>query len=313
MRGIDRRLSAVALLVIVAVAVLGYLAGHARTGAASSSERERTASADHVLLNYPAGWQPAAAVAGIPGLQIAHAIALAPGGDAARAGLLAGQLPTGEPGPLPRQFVARMRGLGTIAVVNLLEVPAYRYAGLSIPGFARALTLYAIPNPEGNPTVLACYASAAHSSFMRACEQIVATVNLVGQSQTYDLTPDPGYARALSASIGALDGQRVALRREMRTPAAPAIVQRLATRLAAGFADSAGALSKLEPAPVAKQAQATLSGSLLKARGTYTALAAAAQAKSPARAVEERKRVYEAETSVDAALETFALLGYRQK
>lgn len=305
-----RSLPAAALPVLVLVAIAGYVVGHAGS-AGAPAEKLGTASVAGLLLHYPAGWRPAAAAPAIPGLSIAHTVVLAPGGDGAHAGLLTGQLPAGGPSPLPRQFVARMRWLPVTAVVDLLEVQAYRYARLSIPGFDQMLTLYAIPNPSGNPTALACYASSAFSADMRACEQIVATLTLVGQSQNYDLTPEPRYASQLSASIGALNGQRVALRREMRPGAAPAIVQRLAVRLAAGFANAAAALSALEPSSATKQAQATLSGSILQARDAYTALAAAAQAGNPSASAAARRLVYEAETSVNAALENFALLGYK--
>ena len=296
---------------LIAVAIIGYLVGHGHTGG-GSSERLRTASAARVLLNYPSGWRLAAAAPAIPGLTIAHPVVLAPGGDATRAGLITGQLPAGEPSPLPRSFVAGMRRLPDTAVVDLLEVQAYRYSRLSVPGFNQTLTLYAIPNSAGNPTVVACYASAPISAFMRTCEGVVATLTLAGQSQSYDLTPEPVYAGELRASISALDGQRVALRREMRPGAPAATVRRLATSLAGAFAATGTALSRLEPSSTSRPAQAALSASILAARDAYTALASAENAEGPSSSADARRRVYEAEKSVDGALESFALLGYQQ-
>jgi hypothetical protein len=310
MRDSIRSLPAMVVAGLAAVAVLGYLAGHAGTGAASA-QKMRTASVAGILLDYPSGWRAASAAPVIPGLSLAHAVVLAPGGEAAQAGLVIGQLPAGEPTPLPRQFVARMRSLPDTAVVALLEVQAYRYARLSIPGFDHMLTLFAIPNPAGNPTALACYASAALSAYMRTCERVVAALTLVGQSQSYDLTPEPGYAGGLSTSIRALDGQRLTLRREMSRGAAPAVVQQLASRLAAGYAGAAASISTLEPPSATKQAQATLSESILQARNAYAALAAAAQAENPSLSAAAGRGVYEAETSVNAALENFTLLGYK--
>lgn len=272
-----------------------------------------TASVAGVQLDYPSSWQTAASVPEIPGLAMAHAAVLAPHGDAGQAGLITGQLPAGEPSPLPGTFVARMRQLPETTVVSLLEVRAYRYAKLSIRGFDRDLTLYAIPNPGGaDSTALACYASAQLAADMRTCQQIVATLTLVGQSQSYDLTPEPTYARRLSASIAALDGQRVALRREMSAQATPPTVQRLAARLAAQFDIAATSLAALEPSAATGQAQIVLSSSILRARDAYSALAAAAGAASLPRMTVARQHVYEAETSVDNALESFSLLGYEQ-
>ncbi|HEY5044407.1 MAG TPA: hypothetical protein VII53_00960 [Solirubrobacteraceae bacterium] len=313
MHAFDHRLpTATAMMPVLAVvAILGFVAGHDRSHAASG-EKSRRILGGSVLLEYPSDWEPVASASGIPGLSIAHPVVLAPGGDAANAGLITGQLAGGEPSPLPERFMTRVRKPPDAEVVDLPETQAYRYARLSIQGFDQMLSIYAIPNPGGNPTILACYASVALSAYMRTCEQIVATLTLVGQQPSYDLAPEPGYARRLSASIGALDAQRDALRREMRQGASLFTVQRGAARLAAGFANAAASLSLLEPSLFATaQAQAALSRSILRARDAYTALAAAATAESPSRFAVARRQVYEAETSINAALESFALLGYR--
>jgi hypothetical protein len=300
----NRRLPTLAALVLVAVAILGYLAGHGRS-AAASSETIRTAFASSVQFDYPSGWRRVAAAPEIPGLSIAHPFVLAPGGDAAHAGLVTGQLPSGEPSPLPRSFVSRMRLFPHIVEVGLLNAQAYRYSQLSLPGLDRMLTLYVIPNAGGNPTTLACYASAGFSADMRTCEQIAATLTLVGQSQSYTVVPEPGYASKVSAAIAKLDSERVGLRREMGNGVASATVQKLATRLANGFANAAASISVLEPSILAGPAQAALSAALGQAREAYTALAANA---TRAAALTQ---VSEGEASVTAALESFALLGYQ--
>jgi hypothetical protein len=306
-----RPLPTTVVSLLVAAAIVGYLAGHSHSSGASG-EKTLTVSAANVLLAYPSGWRRAAAVPEIPGLPMAHAVALAPHGDVAQAGLLAGELPGGEASPLPGPFVARLRQLPDTEVVGLVEIQAYKYAGLSVPGFDRNLTLYAIPNPGGDGTVLACYSSAAFSAYMRTCQQIVATLTLVGRSQLYELTPEPTYARQLSGLLGVLNAQRVAMRRELGARATPTTVARLAARLAEGFANAAASLSALEPPQATGQAQSTLSAALSHAREAYAALAAAAADESTARFALARRQVYEAEAGVDHALEGFALLGYAQ-
>ena len=126
---------------------------------------------------------------------------------------------------------------------------------------------------------------------------------------SYDLIPEPRYASALGASIAVLEGQRVTLRRDLALGAVPGTVQRLATRLAAGFADTATSLAQLKPSLATSQAQTMLSRSILRARDAYAALAAAAGAQSPSRFATARGEVHEAETSINDALESFALLG----
>jgi hypothetical protein len=263
-----------------------------------------------LLLDYPAGWRRVLGGPEIPGLPITHAAVLAPRGEASRAGLVIGQLAGGEASPLPRSLVASMPRLPPTAVVDLLEAQAYRYAQLEIPGFSGSLTLYAIPNPAGNETLLACYAAAALSEQLRACDQIVATVTLAGQAQSYDLTPEPAYARELSSAIAGLNGQRLGLRRMMGSGASPAAVATIARRLAGRYADTAANVSALEPSLVARKAQVALAKAMLGARRAYSALASAAG--SPSRAQPARQQVYEAEADVNAALADFSLLGYDQ-
>jgi hypothetical protein len=303
------------IVLLCAVALIGYLVGHDRSHAASGVKGRETStskiSTSSILLSYPQGWQSVAAGPTIPGLSLVHPVVLAPDGHVTQAGLVTGQLPTSESSLLPKQFLAAMRSLPDTEVVDLAETQSYRYARLNIKGFDRTLSLFTIPNPEGKPTALACYASASFSAEMRTCEQIVAKLAVVKQPPSYDLAPESGYARKLRASIDALDGQRVTLRSEMR-PGAPApTVQRLATRLAAAFASTAASLLQLEPSPATGQQQARLSQSISRARDAYTTLAAAAAGASPSRAAAARIQVYEAETAINTVLENFALLGYR--
>jgi hypothetical protein len=291
------------------VALLGYLAGHGRSHG-PVPERLHSASVANVVLDYPSGWREVSGAPGIPGLAIANPIVLGPGGRSTHAGLLVGSLPRGELSPLPAQFVASLPRLPETDVVNLLEVQAYRYAQLSVPGFNRTLTMFVIPNPGGDATVLACYAAASHADDMRACEQTVATVTLIGQSQTYELAPEPSYARKISASISSLDGLRLALRRELPPQATAATVQTVAARLAGGFANAAASLSLIEPSLGAGQAQIELSGAVQRAHDAYIALASAAGQEDVSAYAAARRQAGEAESGVNLALENFVLLGY---
>jgi hypothetical protein len=303
------------LLVLVAVAVLGYAAGHRRAPAAhpvAHRETTRSVSGANILLEYPAGWRPVTTVPAIPGLSLAHPLSLAPGGHAARAGLLSGQLPAGEPSPLPARLLALLRGTPQTEVVNLIDGQAFRYTQLNLPGYAGTLDLYVMPYAGKSPTALACYAEEGFSSYLSQCEQIVAGLTPVGQSSTYDLTPDTGYALRLGALIEGLNTERLTLRREMRAHSTPTAVSKSAIALAGRFATVAASLAVLESPPVAGAAQTALASAILKARDTYTALAAASTAKDRAGYDAALAQVDAAEAGVDTALEDFALLGYNQ-
>ena len=163
----------------------------------------------------------------------------------------ADNFPAANPSPLPARFLALPHGLPHTEVVKLIDGQAYRYSRLSLPGYDRMLDLYVILYAGKNPTALACYATKASSGYLSQCEQIVAGLTPIGQSSTYDLTPDTGYARRLGRLIEGLNGERLKLRREMRIQATPAAVGGLATTLADRFAAAAASLAVLESPPVA--------------------------------------------------------------
>jgi hypothetical protein len=308
---VDRRLLVLPAVALVVAAVVGYAAGRGHTRA-SHREATHTASLGTVLLELPERWHQVAAAPSIPGLAIGREVALAPGGDASSAGLLAGVLPAGQAGPLPRAFVARMRQPPATAIVSLQETQAYRYSAITIPGLAQSLTVYVVPNPDGNPTALVCYGVPGRSAEIHDCQRAVATLTLAGQEHSYDITPQPEYAQRLSTLVASLDGKRVSLRGQLSGHVPPATAQRLANSLAGAFAEAAATLEGLETTLATSPAQSALSGAFLKARDAYAALAAAAAQRSEARFAATRAGVEAAEAGVDAALENFALLGYKR-
>jgi hypothetical protein len=300
----------VVIPVLLVVAIVAYLIGSHRSsspstpsGSGAPAGATRIASGSSVLLEYPAAWQTAGAAPAFPGLPIAHPLLLAPGGQASEAGLLSGQLPAGQPSPLPTSFVALLHDVPHTEVVSLGNGQAYRYSG--IIGYQRTLAVYVVPTVGTSPTGLVCYAASGYTSYLQQCAQIVAKATVVSQS-SYPLSPDGTYASQLSGLIGSLDKERVALRAQMH--AKPERVATLATRLAARFADTAAAVARLEAPLPASAAQATLASSLQHARDAYTALAVAAS--EPVGYASAEPQVNAAETTVDAALENFALLGY---
>jgi hypothetical protein len=293
--------------VLVAVAILGYVVGHS-SGKGGSSEHEPAAGAE-AALGYPAGWRMANTAPGIPGLSIAKVIVVAPRGNATKGGLMLGALPADQPAPLPHRFVATLARPPLPQIVNLAETQAYKYSHVTVPGYGRELTLFVIPNPGGRGTALACYASAGSAALMRACEQSVATVTLVGQPQAGQLTPEPRYAGRVSAAVTQLDALRASLKAELHDATA-AQAQRLATKLGEGFAAGAAALARLQPPAAASPVHAALADAVGRARDGYVALAAAIGERDAARYVTAQKQVESAESAVDTALGSFVLLGY---
>jgi len=299
--------------VLLAVAVLGYLIGYKQPGkspAAPIGATSRIASGADVLLEFPSSWQRTGAAPAIPGLPLERELALAADGTHAQAGLISGQLPAGEPSPLPASFRKVLRGVPKTELLDFLGGQAYKYSALSIAGYAPTLTLnlYVIPNPGNGPTAIGCYAAKGYAATLAECEQIVSKVTLTGQSQ-FDLTPDPNYASRLGTLVRTLDSERLLLRQRMRAGKSPAVLAALAKTLAAKLAAAAAGLTPLEPPLAAGAAQAALGSSLLRAESAYRALGANARERLSEDA-SALAQVAAAEAGVDKALESFALLGY---
>lgn len=296
--------------VLAVIAVLGYVVGHAG-GGGSREGHARTAKTANVLVEYPPGWRPApVSRSPIPGLSLTRAQLLVPAAGASSAGLLVGTLPASEAGPLPAAFLERVRRQPQTAIVDLVELQAYRYSQLSVRGFARGLLVFVVPSPDTESAVLACYASSVASRYMRACEQTVASVTVAGQPQTYQLTPEAGYAGAVSAAIASLDGERAAIKRALRPQVSAAEAELLARRLADGYAAAGATLARLEPSLASVRAQRALTTAIAAARGGYTELAQAAAESSVPAYTAAQDHIATAENAVDRALEDFVLLGY---
>ncbi len=295
--------------VLIAVAIVGFVAGHSSGGGGGSSAPP-TAKGPEVALSYPQGWRAGARAPSIPDLGITHVTAIAPSGDAAEAGLLLGALPAGQLAPLPSAFLARLPHLPAPEIVNLLETQAYKYGALKVSGFAPVLTLFVMPNPGGMPKVFACYATPAVAEAMAACEASIATVKVVGEPQPYQLTPEPKYAAKISAAIGVLDRLRSQLKGKLHPDVTVTRAKQLASSLASGFAAAAAALGQLQPAPAAEPVQDALSDAVERAHAGYIALGEAIGDRDASGYVAAQKRVTKAEADVDAALGSFVLLGY---
>jgi hypothetical protein len=305
---VPRSLPAAVVPLVIAVAIVGYLAGHSG-GSGELSQASRTAKTANLLVEYPLGWAPTSRGPTIPGLRLAGVKRFAPVGAAASAGLLVGSLPKGEAGPLPTSFLTLVRKQPETAIVNLLELQAYRYRRLSVRGFAKALIVFVIPNVDGASTALACFAAAAGSPYMRTCEQTAASAT-VTQTHAYQLVPDATYAASISATIATLDRLRAALERELRATISASSAERIGRRLAAGFTAAARSLAPLEPAFPAEKAQVALAAALERARRAAAALAPAAAGRSASGYAAAQTRISAAELAVDRALENFVLLGY---
>lgn len=306
-----RNMPLVAVPLMVAAALLGYVAGYrplpSSSGAAFGAQT-RTVSVAKVLLEYPAGWRVAAA-GSVPGLTLKGQMTIAPSGASGQGGLIAGEIPAGEPMPLPASLLSRLSGTPRAEVVNLIGGQAYSYNGLSIRGYAMTLDLFVVPGQGGGyDTALACYGTAG-SAELRQCGLIVAKASLVGEAQ-YELAPEAGYAQALGALIDSLQRERTALRKALSQHPKQAAAAHLAGTLAERFSTATDDLNALTAPKAASAAASALASALVDSHAAYAALATAISKGSHDGYSAAMGRVDVAEASVDSALQRFALLGY---
>jgi hypothetical protein len=308
----------VAVLLLLTVAIVGYLEGHGRTSAAPA-ERSREASNAATVVNYDSasGWVAGSRAPTIPGLAVAQPLVLGPGGDGARGGLIVGKMLGSEFGPVPPQFLAQLRQPPDTEVVDLLNTQAYRYSGLTVTGSGLSVTLYTIPTSATSTTAIICYAQAGSSRYLAACEQLAGTLTIATSTpqvevRTYQsLTPQLAFGGKISAIAARVQALLATVRPELRQGVSGGAAAAVATRLADGLAGAAGSLSAVQPPPAAALAQGSLSESLGRAREAYSALAASLSARDESQYAAALTQVYDAEASLSTALKNFGLLAYK--
>jgi hypothetical protein len=314
--GDEKRL--VVVLLLVTVAILGYLIG-GRSSNASPPETMREASNAVTSLTYAAGsgWTPASGAPAIPDISIAQPLVLAPRGGGAQTGLIVGQLLGSESSPLPAKLLQGLRETPETAVVDLSNTQAYRYSRVSVSGSDRALTLYTIPTSADTTEAIVCYAPAGSTGSLHACEQVAGTLSIAtGRPQAevhafQALTPQKDYGSKIKVAVARVNQLLGTTRPEIRAGVLRSTAASSAQRLSEGFAVTGASLVSLSPPPAAVGAHAALSTALDRTRSAYAALSGALLAESTARYDAARSRIDTAEAALNTAVKNITLLGYQ--
>jgi hypothetical protein len=314
--GDEKRL--VVVLLLVTVAILGYLIG-GRSSNASPPETTREASNAATSVTYTAapGWKPASAAPNLPGISIAQPLVLAPTGDATQAGLIVGQLLGSQSSPLPSKLLERLRETPATDVVNLSNTQAYRYSQVSLSGSDQHLTLYTIPTSADTTEAVVCYASTSSTGSLHACEQLAGTLSIAtGRPQAevhafQSLTPQAAYGVKVRAAVARVNQLIGGIRPEIRAGILRSTASASANRLSEGLAVTATSLAALSPPPAAVGAHTALATALTRTRAAYAALSGALLAESTSRYDVARSRIATAEAALDTAIKNITLLGYQ--
>jgi len=308
----------VVVLLLVTVAILGYLIG-GRSSNASPPETMHEASNAATSLTYAAasGWAPAPAAPAVSGISIAQPLVLAPSGHATQTGLIVGQLLGVESGPLPTKLLEGLRESPATAVVNLSNTQAYRYSQVSLSGSKQQLTIYTIPTSADTTEAVVCYAPTSSTGSLHACEQLAGTLSIAtGRPQAevhafQNLTPQASYGTQIRAAVARVNQLLGTIRAEIRPGLLHSAASISAKRLSEGLAVTATSLAALSPPPAAVAANTALSQALTRTRTAYAALSGALLAESTSRYDAARSRIATAEAALNTAIKDITLLGYQ--
>jgi hypothetical protein len=159
-----------------------------------------------------------------------------------------------------------------------------------------------VPTPRGAATV-ACLTPRVLASGTKPadCAPVAATLRLNGL-RALAVSPGSAYGDALSAVLARLDGERLALRRQLEGARTRPEQARAASGLAAAYATSAARVHRITYSPFARPSHLALEAALRLAARRYATLARTAREGDKAGYARAASRVEAAEKNVDAGI-----------
>jgi hypothetical protein len=266
------------------------------------------AASPDLKAKVPAGWSRLGAAPQVPGLRLADPVAFAPGGKDGGDAVLLGAVRKDADNStlLPTQLIA---AAGSLPAKEAMQVgdglQAYRYRNLHLKGFARPVTVYAVPTSAGVAT-LACLGAAA------TCDGSANTMQLVS-AKSFPVGPSQDYAKGVGAALKTLSGAVKSGQGKLgsaKTPKAQAVAAR---GLSAAYAGAARKLAGLTLSPADTLANAQLVAGLKATAAAYAKAAQAAGHKNRGAFAKARGAVAAGQQKVSKALTGLKNAGYAVK
>ena len=205
-------------------------------------------------------------------------------------------------GLLPRELAAGLRGSVAVRRVRVGAYTGLFYDALPTTKVRSRLDLLLVPTPRGAATV-ACLTPRVLASGTEPadCEAVMATLRLNGL-RALAVSPGSAYGEALAAVLARLDGERLALRRQLAGARTRPEQARIAGGLAAAYATSAARVHELAYSPFARPSHLALEAALRLAARRHATLSEAARAGDEAAYGRAAARVESAEKNVEAGI-----------
>ena len=274
----QRRTAAAAAVGLAAVglAVVGFLVGHSGSKTTSRAVALSGSVSNGALsLRLPAGWHREPGASGIPGLDLANAVSVAPPAPPG-AGLVAGMSQAGTPSLLSAKFLGSLAGgAPRPKTVRLGALPAYQYSNLRLQGAGGSLTLYAAPTTAGVATV-GCFVPGAGGDFMARCGTAAGSLKLAS-AQSVPLGPNAAYAGRVNGAITALIAGERAGRARMAAGGTARAQGAAAALVADAYIKAGTALNAAAPGPADRDANARIVATVGAVARDWRSAAAAAR------------------------------------
>lgn len=303
----------IAAVLVLALAAVGFLVGHSGgKKSASSSSSGKAISVQKATVDVPSGWHEIAAPK-IPYLPLRQAVAMAPNGTS---GLVMGLASLTYPWNLPITVIGHEVAHAKSAynsrpyLVQIGRLQAVRASDIffSQSGKPRYTFIY-FPQGKSTTTMAVCYSRGGLVSEFLNCEKAASGITISG-AKPYDLVPSQSYAKSLVAALTSL-GKTEATGLKTLGAAKTATVQASAARLISkAYRLTAGRLDKIDTTTYLSPANDSIVKALQKVERGYSALAAAASARSSSRYSTASKSITTAKEQLSSAVTDLRSLGY---
>ena len=239
----------------------------------------------------------------IPGLELEGPVALRSADEDRPGTIVVGLAPRAQGvGLLPRELASGLRGSVAVQRVHVGPYAGLMYEALPATNVPSRLDLLLVPTPRGAATV-ACLTPRVLASGVEPadCESVASTLRLTGL-RALPVAPGGAYGDALSSVLARLDGERLALRRQLAGARTRPEQARAAGGLAAAYATSVARVRGIAYSPFAKPSHLALEAALRLASRRYVTLARGARAGDEAGYARAASRAEAAEKNVDAGI-----------
>ena len=303
-----------AAVVVVALAVGGYLVGHSG-GKAKAAAPTGGISAGKATVAIPSGWHEIKNVPDVPYLPLKEAVGMSPSaGD--KDGLVLGKAHLTWPYLLPLALIGHESAQPRSAyntrayVVKIGKVQAHRTSGLKFGSATGLYTIFTFPQQGATEVPAAvCYSKTSSVSALEDCERVVSGIS-VSDAKLYDLVPSSAYASSVSAALGTLNTSRASGIKALKLAKTGAAQAKAARSLSKAYKAAGARLRASAPPAYARPANDKIVAAMGSAAGAYGSLATAAAAKSSSRYSAARAKASAAEKRLADAILDLRNLGY---